>query len=380
MAPSWISISKALPVDSKPRKWPASRIWPVEDTGMNSVSPSSRPSMQGFDDGLAFHGFLGPCATANRTACLSWREVCPYRSQLPDGPLNRAAKTYRCGPAIRQCAFIIAELMLTLFHHPMFATCRFVRLAFGEYGEELALIEEKPWTRRKEFLALNPAGTLPVLLAEGDVPIVGAAVIAEYLDETRGVLKRDSGCLPKTRCDRAEIRRLADWYLNKTESEVTRHLVRERVLKPLMPSAEGGGSPDSGAIRAARANIRQHMKYTNWLAGTRHWLAGSTVTYADLAAAATLSVLDYLGEIDWREYPAAARLVYAGEIAALVPAAAQRPRARPVAGVALCGPRLLMAASGAIRKPAELRALIDTEARRGAASTPSPSPPPTPSR
>jgi len=36
--------------------------------------------------------------------------------------------------------------------------------------------------RRKEFLALNPAATLPVLLAEGDVPIVGASVIAEYLD------------------------------------------------------------------------------------------------------------------------------------------------------------------------------------------------------
>ena len=37
---------------------------------------------------------------------------------------------------------------------------------FGEFGEELALIEEKPWARRKEFLALNPAGSLPVLLAE----------------------------------------------------------------------------------------------------------------------------------------------------------------------------------------------------------------------
>ena len=56
--------------------------------------------------------------------------------------------------------------MLTLFHHPMFAACRFVRLAFGEYGEELALIEEKPWTRRTEFLNLNPAGTLPVLLSQ----------------------------------------------------------------------------------------------------------------------------------------------------------------------------------------------------------------------
>ncbi len=195
--------------------------------------------------------------------------------------------------------------MLTLFHHPLFASCRFVRLAFGEYGEELALVEEKPWTRRREFLSLNPAGTLPVLLAEGDVPVVGASVIAEYLDETRGALKRDRRLLAENPIDRAEIRRLAEWYLVKTEGEVTRHLVRERVLKPLMPSAQGGGSPDAAAIRAARANIRQHMKYTNWLAGTRNWLSGSRITYADLAAGATLSVLDYLGEIGWAEYPAA---------------------------------------------------------------------------
>lgn len=195
--------------------------------------------------------------------------------------------------------------MLTLFHYPLFASCRFARLAFGEFGEELALIEEKPWTRRKEFLSLNPAGTLPVLLAEGDVPVVGASVIAEYLDETRGALKRDRRLLAENPIDRAEIRRLIDWYLVKAETEVTRHLVRERVLKPLMPSAQGGGSPDSAAIRAARANIRQHMKYTNWLAGTRNWLAGSRITYADLAAGATLSVLDYLGEIGWSDYPAA---------------------------------------------------------------------------
>lgn len=195
--------------------------------------------------------------------------------------------------------------MLTLFHHPLFPSCRFVRLAFGEFGEELALIEEKPWTRRKEFLTLNPAGTLPVLLAEGDVPVVGAAVIAEYLDETRGALKRDRRLLAENPIDRAEIRRLAEWYLVKAEGEVTRHLVRERVLKPLMPANQGGGSPDSAAIRAARANIRQHMKYTNWLAGTRNYLSGPRITYADLAAAATLSVLDYLGEIGWTEYPAA---------------------------------------------------------------------------
>ena len=137
------------------------------------------------------------------------------------------------------------------------------------------------------------------------MPIVGASVIAEYLDETRGVLKRERRLFAEDPMDRAEIRRLADWYLVKTESEVTRHLVRERVFKPQMPSPQGGGSPDAAAIRAARANIRQHMKYTNWLAGTRNWLAGGRITYADLAAAAAISILDYLGEIDWTEYPSA---------------------------------------------------------------------------
>jgi glutathione S-transferase len=194
--------------------------------------------------------------------------------------------------------------MLTLFHHPLYASCRFIRLAFGEYGEELALIEERPWTRRKEFLALNPAGTIPVLLAEGDHAIVGATVIAEYLDETRGALQRQRRLMAEDSIARAEIRRLVDWYLVKTEADVTKHLVRERALKPLI-GGEGGGSPDSSAIRAARANVRQHLKYTNWLAATRDWLAGPRLSYADVAAAAALSILDYLGEIDWREYEAA---------------------------------------------------------------------------
>jgi glutathione S-transferase len=194
--------------------------------------------------------------------------------------------------------------MLTLFHYPLFAGCRFVRLSFAEYGEELSLIEEKPWTRRKEFLALNPAGSLPVLLAEGDVPVVGATVIAEYVDETRGVFKRDKRLFAEDPFERAEIRRLIDWYLVKLEADVTRHLVRERALKPQMDNGSGG-APDAGVIRSARANIRHHLKYTNWLAGTRHWLAGPRLTYADLAAAGAFSVLDYLGEIDWAENRAA---------------------------------------------------------------------------
>jgi len=195
--------------------------------------------------------------------------------------------------------------MLTLFHHPMSTGSRYARLILNEYGVEAELIEEKPWARRKEFLALNPAGTLPVLLAENDVPIVGPTVIAEYLDETRGALKRNRRLLPESPIERAEVRRLVDWFLGKLDNEVTRHIARERVFKLQMAAEQGGSSPDSTAIRAARNNIRQHMKYVDWLSATRDWLGGAQPSYADMAAAAAISILDYLGEVEWADHPAA---------------------------------------------------------------------------
>ena len=68
-----------------------------------------------------------------------------------------------------------------------------------------------------------------------------------------------------------------------------------------MPVDAGGGSPDTDVIRAARHNIRYHLAYIGWLVRTRDWLAGERLTYADLAAAAHLSVVDYLGDVPWNE-------------------------------------------------------------------------------
>ena len=195
--------------------------------------------------------------------------------------------------------------MLTLFHHPMLVSSRYVRLILAEYGEDIQLIEEMPWMRRKEFLSVNPANTFPLLLAEGDVPVIGGRVIAEYLDETRGPLMRGTKLFPEGAFARSNVRQMANWYLEKFNIEVAAPLIKERVFKPIMPSDAGGGSPDTKIMRQARANLIQHMKYTNWMAGTRNWLAGDDRTYADLAGAAALSVMDYLGEINWSEYPAA---------------------------------------------------------------------------
>jgi glutathione S-transferase len=185
----------------------------------------------------------------------------------------------------------------------MSTTSRFVRLILSEYGFQADLVEEQTWEKRREFLNLNPAGTLPVYVDDNMRTLCGATVISEFLDETHGVLKRDRRLLAEDPFQRAEIRRLVDWFLLKMEQDVTRPLARERVFKLQIPNGLGGGAPDSKILRTARANIRQHMRYLTWLAGSRQWLAGERMSYADLAAAASISILDYLGEIEWADSP-----------------------------------------------------------------------------
>ncbi|MEL6965745.1 MAG: glutathione S-transferase family protein [Pseudomonadota bacterium] len=193
--------------------------------------------------------------------------------------------------------------MYTLFHHPMYAGSRMVRLMLGEYGIEAQFHEEPVWERREPFLDVNPAATLPVM-AHFENPIIGAQVCVEYLEEVEGSKGSAPRLFPEDALTRAEMRRLIDWMLLKLETEVLRYIVRERVIKRLVPESQGGGPPDSQALRAARTNIRYHLDYTDWLAGTRNWMAGDTLSCADLAAAASLSVLDYLGEIRWEDHAA----------------------------------------------------------------------------
>ncbi|MCI5077812.1 glutathione S-transferase family protein [Oricola sp.] len=194
---------------------------------------------------------------------------------------------------------------MLLYHHTVSAPSRFVRLLLAEYGETPQLVEEMPWARRPEFMQINPAGSVPVLMSEAETGIVGAYAISEYLDETRGPIMRERRLMPGSPLERAEVRRLVDWFLSKAESDATRPIARERVFKLQMTAAEGGGAPDSAVLRAARGNVRQHMRYLGWLAHSRNLLAGDRLTLADLAAGAMVSVLDYLGEIDWGSEPAA---------------------------------------------------------------------------
>lgn len=195
--------------------------------------------------------------------------------------------------------------MLTLYHHPFCPFSRAVRIAFGEYGLSAEFIEERVWERRREFLIVNPSGSLPVLLDGDAVPVCGIRPVLEYLDETRGAELGDRRLMPDEPKARAEVRRLLDWFDTRFHEEVSAYLLHERIYKRLMRPDEGGGSPDSAAIRAGKANLQYHLHYIGWLASRRNWLAGARLTYADLAAAAQLSCIDYMGDVPWDEFEAA---------------------------------------------------------------------------
>src|SRR3981081_1865690 len=110
--------------------------------------------------------------------------------------------------------------MFTLFHHPFCPHSRFIRLALGEHGLDLRLVEERVWERRSAFLAVNPAGTTPVLVAEGQPAIPGAGIIAEFLDENDGARMKERRLLPSAMADRIEVRRLMAWFNEKFFEEV----------------------------------------------------------------------------------------------------------------------------------------------------------------
>ena len=195
--------------------------------------------------------------------------------------------------------------MLTLFHHPLSPRSRYVRLILSEYGLAARLVEERFWERREKFLLLNPACELPVLMTDGQPAVPGASIIAEYIEETLPPSQVDDRLLPAKAAQRVEVRRLASWFNDKFHDEVSGPLVLERVYKRHMTREQGGGSPDTESLRAARHNIRYHLAYIGWLVRTRDWLAGDRLSLADVAAAAHLSAVDYLGDVPWNEDEAA---------------------------------------------------------------------------
>ncbi len=181
--------------------------------------------------------------------------------------------------------------MRKLYSFPLSAPCRKIRLALGEKRLSADVIEERGWERRPDFRVLNPASETPVLVEESGLVLVESGAIFQYLEEAYPA----APLLPADPAARAEARRLMAWFDGKFAREVSSPLLHERLFKRL----KGEGSPNSERLRVASTNLRRHLDYFGWLADHRRYLAGETLSGADLAAAAHLSCLDYLGAVPW---------------------------------------------------------------------------------
>ena len=191
--------------------------------------------------------------------------------------------------------------MWQLYQYTLCPFSRKVRLLLGEKGVGYDLVRELPWARRDEFVDLNPAGETPVMVETGrGVTLIDSAAICEYFEETVQQAAMVSG----TAANRAEIRRLVAWFDLGFHRDVTGPLLEERMKKRIVP---GSPAPSATAMREAMKGAVAHLDYTDYLLGHRKWLGGATLSLADLAGAAHISVADYLGGIDWRNHEETAR-------------------------------------------------------------------------
>ena len=191
------------------------------------------------------------------------------------------------------------SIVRTLHHFPLDPASRQARLALAEKRLPFEQAEVRYWERPKAFMALNPSGLTPVLVEQtGDQKVVVCEIraILEHLE----TVAPEHDLLGASPADRAEARRLMQWFDRKFDNEVNAYLLHEKLEKRLLKL----GAPDLYNMREGRDALRVHLIYIEKLLQARDWLAGRRLSLADFAAAANISVLDYFGDIPWRDFPA----------------------------------------------------------------------------
>ena len=191
-------------------------------------------------------------------------------------------------------------LSRSLHHFPLDPASRQVRLALGEKRLLFSEVSERYWEPKASLEAMNPSGLTPILVelqGAQRLVICESRAILEHLEEQYP----QPDLLGTDPATRAEARRLVQWFERKFDNEVNAYILYEKMDKRLL----GLGAPDMANLRQGRENLRAHLAYLESLLANRDWLAGPRVSQADFAAAAHISVIDYFGDMPWREFSVA---------------------------------------------------------------------------
>jgi len=179
--------------------------------------------------------------------------------------------------------------MNKLFHYFLCPSSRFIRIILIEKKIDFNLFIENFSDPTEDYLFKNPAGFFPVLNTSFDENIVGSLVIVEYL---QNLILSPTLMIKK---NENEIRRLLFWFETSFKNEVIIPLLKEKVFKRF----EKNSMPSSHSIRTARANLKYHMQYFNHLIKDNDFFIDDKLSYVDLFYGASLTVLDYINELNF---------------------------------------------------------------------------------
>ncbi len=187
--------------------------------------------------------------------------------------------------------------MRRLYHWTFSPEARLVRLALAEKGLMFELILSPPWQMHPDVTRLAPGANGVALVHRSNdarYTAIGGQAICEYLEEAGDGV----GLLPRMLEDRAEARRI--WRHSEDNlKEAVDYLLFERVIM----ARKRSHTPNSSALRRGAHALRGSLTFFNYLAETRPFMAGRTLTLADLSLAATLSCFDYFNDVPWDLVP-----------------------------------------------------------------------------
>ena len=113
------------------------------------------------------------------------------------------------------------DILYKLYQFPLCPFSRKVRVFLLEKNIKVDIAVENFWEKRKNFLALNPAGQVPTLLCyQENNAICESTIICEYLEEKHGGIKL-IGDEPSYR---AEVKRITVWFDSKFFNEVGKYI------------------------------------------------------------------------------------------------------------------------------------------------------------
>ncbi len=183
--------------------------------------------------------------------------------------------------------------MVLLVHSNILPQCRKIRILMAEKRMLYVLKEETPWALSTDIKKINPAGELPVFIFDGNI-IAGNYAITEFLEETYTQNRLING----NNKERAETRRLVDWFDNKFHREVYQYIVGEKIYKRFALHQP----PESKRIQIGMNNLRFHLEYIDWMVERNNYLVSGGFSMADISAAAQISIIDYLGDVPWEDF------------------------------------------------------------------------------